>query len=111
MSYVLVVDDDLPTCRTISLILSTEGIKSKAVSSSAEALALIKQEQPALVILDYLMPGIDPSSLVRDFSGLGYDGKVLLCTALDGEPAMVADGLVKKPFEPDDLMEAVKALI
>jgi DNA-binding response OmpR family regulator len=111
MSYILVVDDDEAIGRMIALILQTEGVIAKIAHTAEEAFAEIGLEKPLLVILDYLLPGVDTPGFVQKFGELGYKGKVLLCTAAEGDLDVITDGLLRKPFKPEDLARAVRELI
>jgi CheY-like chemotaxis protein len=59
MSFVLVVDDDSAVRRMILLLLSSEGYETETAKDGAEALALMRQRRPCLVLLDINMPLMD----------------------------------------------------
>ena len=59
MPFVLVVDDDSAVRRMILLLLSSEGYETETATDGAEALALMRQRRPCLVLLDINMPLMD----------------------------------------------------
>jgi len=59
MPYVLVVDDDGAVRRMIVLLLRSRGYATETANDGAEALALMQQQRPCLVLLDISMPIMD----------------------------------------------------
>ena len=110
MPYVLVVDDDAAIGRMISIVLETEGVSCKVAGSGAIALDLLQEDKPALIILDLLLQGMTAASVIENARAAGYSGPVMLCTAISGEPDVAADALLRKPFEPEELVAKVKEL-
>ena len=56
---VLIVDDEKSICQSLGSILTDEGYEVLTAASGEEALKIIKEELPSLVILDIWLPGID----------------------------------------------------
>ncbi|MPZ49822.1 MAG: response regulator [Dehalococcoidia bacterium] len=111
MSYVLVVDDDAPIGRLIKMVLTSEGMRCEVSPTADEGLELLRLAEPELIILDLRLAGMDAPTFMTSARDAGYAGPILLCTAVTGEPPIVADGLIKKPFRPEDLVEKVRELI
>jgi len=65
MGRVLVVDDDRDTCDLLAKWLQQAGHESTCVTSGGGALAHLKSEQPDVVILDVMMPGMDGEELLK----------------------------------------------
>jgi len=59
MPFVLVVDDDSAVRRMILLLLSSEGYETESANDGAEALDVMRQRRPCLVLLDINMPLMD----------------------------------------------------
>ena len=111
---IVLVDDDPDLLRLISIRLRTEGYDVKAVESAAEALDVVPQFRPELVITDLRMEGMDGIGLLRElhkrFSGL----RVVLLTAHGTIPDAVeatqlgAFGFLTKPVDKDELLTTVE---
>jgi len=56
---VLVVDDNIDLCRTLSRLLRHMGFIADWALSGQEALSQLKKNKPALILLDYMMPNMD----------------------------------------------------
>ena len=59
MAFVLVVDDDSAVRRMILLLLRSDGYETETAKDGVEALALMRQRRPCLVLLDISMPMMD----------------------------------------------------
>lgn len=82
--FVLVVDDDPLQRREIVRCLDDIGIPTKEAGDGLEAITLIRNDQPAIVIMDIRMPhmdGVDAANSLRDLKG--YRPKIILIT---GDP-------------------------
>ncbi|HSE41208.1 MAG TPA: response regulator, partial [Acidobacteriota bacterium] len=62
---VLVVDDELDIRNYLQTVLQEEGLTVRCVPSATEALALIQQEKPQLIVLDLMMPEMPGDELCR----------------------------------------------
>ncbi len=108
---VLLVDDDEPTSRLIQLILGLEGYTVSVSQTREEALVVAQETSPDLVITDYLMRGLDAVSFLAQLREQGFSGPILLCTAFHDDLDLETDGVLRKPFDPNDLTKKVKALL
>jgi DNA-binding response OmpR family regulator len=105
-----VVDDDAAIGRMMSIVLETEGVDCKVARTGSDALQILQDDEPDLVILDLLLGNMTADSIITAAREGGYDGPVLLCTAMGGELHIEADGIIRKPFEPEDLVAKVREL-
>lgn len=77
---ILVVDDDHQVRATIVRGLSALGYEVREAASGAEALTLIGQKKPQLIVLDYMMPGMDGAETAREIAKIDADLPVIFST-------------------------------
>jgi CheY-like chemotaxis protein len=118
---VLVVDDDPDLVESISMKLESQKYRVAKAYDGVEAMDRIKEEKPALVILDVMMPRKNGYKLCDELkkSDQYKDIVVVLLTAvaeavtstsythLDGKNTL-ADDYIPKPIELEKLMEIVE---
>jgi len=112
MSKVLVADDD-PVSRTLLRKLLTKwGYEAEVVDNGVEAwLALRKEDSAKLVIVDWMMPGLDGLEVVRELrSGNASSYTYVLMLTSKGQREDILAGMdagvddyLKKPFDPEEL--------
>lgn len=113
---VLVVDDDPKITRLLQRALALEGYSVRTALSGAAGLEAARAQDPDLVILDILMPGMDGLEVCRRLRAAG-DLPILLLTAKDEVPDRVqgldagADDYLVKPFALEELLARVRALL
>ncbi|MDQ3917100.1 MAG: ATP-binding protein, partial [Acidobacteriota bacterium] len=118
---VLVVDDDADACEMIRAAFEHCGSRVKTSVSAAEALALVEDWNPSILVADISMPEMDGYQLIRRVRALGArDGGSVPAVALTAL-ARVEDRVkalsagyqmhVSKPVEPDELREVVASLV
>jgi DNA-binding response OmpR family regulator len=110
---VLVVDDDAQVRQAIRWALEDEGFTVVTVADASEALDAARNLRPAVVILDYTLPGIDGQELARQLRTGHVPSVPILMITADGEPAgkaarLGAYAFVQKPFQVEDLVSAVR---
>ncbi len=117
--YVLTVDDDPDVLGTVSRALQREGFEVGRATGGSEALRMLRQRVPDLLILDIIMPGMDGLAVcraVREDSSYN-DLAILFLTARGHTDDVVAgldaggDDYVVKPFEVAELAARVRALV
>ena len=113
---ILVVDDDRGMLKLVSTTLQSNGFEILTASGCTEAIQLIQQELPDLIILDILLPvsdGFDVCSRVREWSQV----PIIILSALDDEGTKVkcfelgADDYLTKPFGIRELRARIKAVL
>jgi two-component system response regulator MtrA len=116
LGKVLVVDDEDAITDAVSELLSEEGYAVRAVTDSRKAIEAFESFHPDLVILDVLMPSVDGISLCLQLRRES-DVPVLFLSAKREPPDRVvglrigADDYVGKPFDNDELLARVGALL
>jgi len=113
---VLVVDDDSVIREILSSVLQRHDLTVDAAADGAAAVALLRENAYAVVLLDLMMPGVDGFSVLDHLAGadLGSPPVVLVITAadrsaLDRLDAQRIHGIVRKPFDPEEIARLVVA--
>ncbi|TFI54209.1 response regulator [Mastigocladus laminosus UU774] len=114
---ILVVDDDEDSRFYISTVLETDGASVTTVASAAEALEVLPQLQPDVLVCDIGMPEEDGYTLIRKIRGLNAEKgsnvpAIALTAYTDSEDRVRAleagfQTHVGKPVDPDNLVAAV----
>lgn len=111
---VLVVDDDRALATVVSLVLRQYGFEVDAAYSGDDALTLLTSRRYDACVLDLRMPGKDGRAVFREMRQAGVTTPVLILSAYDSRQAreeLGAEAHLAKPFEPDRLAEAVRAML
>jgi DNA-binding response OmpR family regulator len=116
---VLVVDDERSVARLICETLETHGHRVVRAHDVDEAVERVDGEPFDLVVVDLRMPGMRIESFKEELDRLrpGLGGRIVLVTGdtVSAEPETVASRLglrvLHKPFDLEDLLEAVRALL
>ncbi|MGB7429761.1 MAG: response regulator [Microcoleaceae cyanobacterium] len=118
-SYILLVDDDPNNLLLLESILSIQEYSTQSASSGQEAINLAQSSQPALILLDVMMPdmsGFEVCNALRQQEDLKTVPIVLL-TALDDDESrlqgieVMADDYITKPFNSELLLAKVKNIL
>ena len=113
---VLAVDDDPQTLRYLRDSLSQSGYAPIVTGEPDEALRMVEEERPQLVLLDLMLPGVDGIDLMKDILDLtdvpviflsAYGREELIAKAFD----MGAVDYVVKPFSPTELAARIRAAL
>jgi two-component system response regulator VicR len=113
---VLVVDDEKPIAEILKYNLEEEGFAVLVAYDGEEALQLAFQEQPALILLDIMLPRMDGFSVCRQIRRK-LDIPIIMLTARETEFDKVlglelgADDYVTKPFSIRELLARIKATL
>src|ERR671914_2060633 len=113
---VVVADDDSGILTILQRVLQVNGFLTFAASNGTDALRLVKEVEPALVILDVLMPGMDGISVCKQIR-TDSSVPVLILTALEDESDAAraleagADDYIRKPFGVTELVARVRAVL
>jgi len=110
---ILVVDDDVPILTLMRNLLREFGFEAVVAGTGAEALAAARAQTPDLVLLDFNMPEMSGSEVIR---ALRRDhSEHLPILILSGEPMapkevadLGANGAVQKPFDVPELMQQIR---
>jgi len=114
---ILVVDDDVDTCRNLSDILSDLGYRVDLAHDGPSALELVQRNMYDVAILDYKMPGMDGLTLYREIKRLRADTVAIVVTAYAGgtttEEALQAGAwqILSKPVDFPKLLGFVSEAV
>jgi two-component system response regulator MprA len=114
---VLLVDDDASIRRMLERTLAAEGYDVAAAADGGAALAAVERSMPDVLVVDVAMPGVDGLALTRRLRGKGLGVPILLLTARDALEERVAgldagaDDYVVKPFDSEELIARLRALL
>jgi two-component system response regulator MprA len=116
-SRILVVDDERPLRESLARILRVEGYAVDLACDGAEALRLLRADDPDLVLLDVGLPLVDGLDVTRTLRAQGRRTPILLLTARDLVGDRVAgldagaDDYLPKPFAVEELLARTRALL
>lgn len=113
---ILVVDDEPPIVRLVKAKLQLDGFAVVTAGKGEDALPIVEHDRPDLVILDLMMPGMDGFETLRTIRQRSRV-PVILLTARAGDADKLrglqsgADDYITKPFNPDELVARVIAVL
>lgn len=113
--HILLVEDDPRLAEFIEAELSLEGYRVTVAANGIHGLAIAREAQPDLLILDWMLPGISGLDVCLRLRSTGIQVPIILLTAKDEVPDRVvglnagADDYVTKPFSIEELLARVKA--
>ena len=85
MQKVLVVDDEPEAVDLLREFLTTKGYEVVAASSGEEALRILKQERPRLILLDIRMPVMSGLEVLKQAREIDQEVGIIMVTAVDEE--------------------------
>ncbi len=116
---VLIADDEPDLREILGIVLEAEGFKVLEADNGEEALALVKQQRPDIMIVDYMMPvmtgpelckAVKQDIFLRHVPIIMLTGKKEVQDKVEGINAG-ADDYVIKPFEPEELLARVQMVL
>ena len=117
MVTVLIVDDDRKLLKMLHRTLTYEGFRVVTATDGREALAQVEAHQPDVIVLDWLMPGLNGLEVTNRLRAAHDETMILMLTARDGIEDRVeglesgADDYLVKPFAPAELLARIHALL
>jgi DNA-binding response OmpR family regulator len=112
--HVLIVEDERRIASFVARGLTREGYTVQAVADGDAALASVARQEPALVLLDVMLPGRDGVAVLRELMQLKPELPVMMLSARS-DPEIKVSALragaidyVAKPFSFDELLERVR---
>ncbi len=119
MAKILVVDDEADLVRLIGYALQIEGYDIVTATNGQDALRAVQSERPDLVVLDVMLPdlsGVEVCRRLRDQPATAHLPIMMLSArsqVSDKVKALQAgaDEYITKPYNPDELLQTIHALI
>ena len=115
--HVLIVDDDTRIRDLLGSYLRRHGFRVSTAANAAEARARMQALAFDVLVLDIMMPGEDGLSLTKSLRAIRSDVPILLLSALGETSDRIAglaagsDDYMAKPFEPEELLLRLRALL
>lgn len=109
MKYILIIDDDINIGNMLEEVLSKEGYRTKRAYSGTEALLVLKDIKPDLILLDLMLPGLKGEDILPQITGI----PVIVVSAkadVDNKVDLLLGGAadyVTKPFEIKELLARI----
>lgn len=111
---ILVVDDDPAISEMLTIVLESEGFEPVAVMDGNEAVPTARAEQPDLILLDLMLPGMNGVDICRAIRQESSVPIVMLTAKTDTVDVVLglesgADDYITKPFKPKELVARIRA--
>ncbi|MFZ4517437.1 MAG: response regulator transcription factor [Microthrixaceae bacterium] len=116
-AHILVADDDRAIREAVGRLLELEGHHVDSVPDGAAALEAVRARPVDLLVLDLMMPSVDGVTVCRVLRSEGDRTPILMLTARTETSDRVggldagADDYLPKPFDPEELLARVRALL
>src|SRR5512135_3001199 len=117
MATVLIVDDDPRLLKMLGRTLTYEGFQVVTAADGNLALTQVQTHRPGIIVLDWLMPGLDGLQVIKGLRAANDKTLILMLTARDAVENRVeglesgADDYLVKPFAPAELLARIHALL
>ncbi len=110
LKTILIIDDDMHIGNMLEEVLLKEGYRVQRAYSGTEALLLLKNAAPDLILLDLMLPGLNGEELlprIKDIPVIVVSAK----TAVESKVSLLLNGAcdyLTKPFHTDELLARIK---
>jgi two-component system KDP operon response regulator KdpE len=118
-SRILLVDDEVAIQRAVGPLLRSRGYEVDIASTGAEALKMVAEQPPDLIVLDLGLPDLEGTEVCRRVRASSASSRVpiVVLSARGAETDKVnaldlgADDYVTKPFGPDELLARIRVAL
>lgn len=119
MANIMIVDDDEQTIQLVEHTLNSAGHTTCVAKNGQEALELVTEEKPDLILMDLYMPDIDGVEVITNLqeSKLTMNIPIIVISGATKELEFMQTSLlgpvsyIEKPFSPKDLVYRVKTIL
>jgi DNA-binding response OmpR family regulator len=114
---ILLVDDEPSIIQLSSMYLERENFRVESAKDGEAALEAVKRLNPALVVLDVMLPKLDGFEVCRRLRSENHHVAIIMLTARDEDIDKIlglelgADDYLTKPFNPRELVARIKAIL
>ena len=113
---ILIVDDDTNICELLRLYLEKDGFDTEVATDGLKALDAFKTTNPALVLLDIMLPGMDGWQVCREIRKTAQTPIIMLTAKGETFDKVLglelgADDYITKPFETKEVVARIKAVL
>ncbi|WP_071394727.1 response regulator [Bacillus tuaregi] len=113
---ILIVDDEIKVLDFMGAFLKNEGYEIVTAQSGTEALAKINEVNPALVVLDWMMPQMNGLDVCREIRKTSKTGIIMVTAKSDEMDKIVglevgADDYITKPFSLRELLARIRSVL
>ncbi|TDF91357.1 response regulator transcription factor [Paenibacillus piri] len=112
----LLVDDEVRMLEAMASYLQKEGFRIVSATNGKDALTMAKSEKPALVVLDWMLPGLSGIEVCRELRNMGSYGIIMLTAKTEEIDKIIgleigADDYMTKPFSLRELTARVRSVL
>jgi DNA-binding response OmpR family regulator len=112
---VLIVDDEPRIVKFLQVKLKSSGYEVLSAGSGKEALELVQAQEPDIVVLDIVMPGMDGLETLKQIRTVSGVPVIILSARRENAEKIKglklgADDYLAKPFSPDELVARIEAI-
>ena len=114
---IFIVDDDVDFAEALAEIIKAEGYDVECAHTGAEAVARFRENDFDIAFMDVKLPDMNGVESLFEIRRLKPDAKVMMMTGFSVEELLQqaveggAFGVLHKPFEPTELLAAIKAMM
>ncbi len=113
---ILIIDDDANICELLRLYLEKDGFDTEVATDGLKALDTFKATNPALILLDIMLPGMDGWQVCREIRKTSQTPIIMLTAKGETFDKVLglelgADDYITKPFETKEVVARIKAVL
>lgn len=113
MVKLLIIDDDFTICDFLRSFFSQRGYKVFVANNGKQAVLIVKEKRPDIILLDIKMPGSSGIEVLQKIKGIDKNSRVIMMSAVNEEVVIElvmkygAVGYITKPFSLEQLEKEV----
>lgn len=112
----LLVDDEVKMLEAMASYLQNEGFRIVSATTGQDALTVAKTESPALVVLDWMLPGMSGIEVCRELRNMGSYGIIMLTAKTEEMDKIIgleigADDYMTKPYSLRELAARIRSVL